>query len=262
MNIPWGRMLIFSACIYLLFVLLAWAYGNKVMFPVPQPSYSESENINFVTTSSGNKIALNRHGKKQNPRYSIIYSHGNGEDIGRLDSLFNSWKDKDWEFIAYDYPGYGLSTGNPSEEGCYEAIDTIYQYLTGELGRSPEKIIIWGRSLGTGPSCYLAAKKEVAGLILETPFLSAFRTLTEFKILPWDYFNNLEKAESINCPSLIIHGEWDEVVPFRHGKKLHQSMKKPSHFIEIKKATHNNIEKIGGEKYRDAVLSFIDNLAS
>ena len=142
MNIPWGRMLIFSACIYLLFVLLAWAYGNKVMFPVPQPSYSESENINFVTTSSGNKIALTRHGKKQNLVTALFTVMETVETLAAQFSTVGKIKTK---FIAYDYPGYGLSTEPIGGRHMRQLIH--HQYLTGELGRSPEKIIIWADHL-------------------------------------------------------------------------------------------------------------------
>ena len=262
MNIPWGRILIFTVCLYLFFIFLAWAYASRVMFPAPSPTYEKSESIKLLQTPSGNKIALARHGNLENPKISILYSHGNAEDLGGLESFFEKWKDKDWEFIAYDYPGYGLSTGTPSEESCYESMDLVYQYLLNELGRPPERILIWGRSLGTGPSCYLASKQKAAGIILETPFTSAFRTVTEIPLLPWDYFNNLEHTKSITCPSLIIHGEWDEVVPFRHGKRLHHQLPEPKEFLEIKEATHNNLEQVGGKNYHDTIIRFVDNLAS
>ena len=161
-----------------------------------------------------------------------------------MESLFEKWKDQDWEFIAYDYPGYGLSTGTPSEESCYESIDTVYQYLLNELGRSPERILIWGRSLGTGPSCYLASQQKVGGIILETPFTSAFRTVTEIPLLPWDYFNNLEHAKLISCPSLIIHGEWDEVY-LSSRKTLHHQLPEPKDSLKLKKLPITTWNKLG-----------------
>ena len=61
--------------------------------------------------------------------------------------------------IAYDYPGYGLSEGKPSEEGCYDAVEAVYDYVVNQLGRNPVEVIMWGRSLGTGPSLFLASRK-------------------------------------------------------------------------------------------------------
>ncbi len=262
MNIPWGRMLILSGFVYLFFVFLALAYSNKVMFPIPPVSYEKTEKIHFLGLASGIEVAICRFGELENPTRTILYSHGNAEDMGSHHEIFSFWHERKWEFIAYDYPGYGLSEGKPSEQNCLEAIDAIYQYATGELQRSPDRILVWGRSLGTGPSCYLASKEKVGGLILETPFLSAFRTITEIPVLPWDYFRNLVYAESISCPSLIIHGKWDEIVPFRHGKKLHQTLPHPKTFMQIEEANHNNIREVGGQKYERGIIEFIQNLDS
>jgi fermentation-respiration switch protein FrsA (DUF1100 family) len=262
MNIPWGRMLLLAFFVYLFFIGLAWIYGKKILFPAPESSYQARDHFIQVQTSGETKIYLLRQGNTKKPSITIIYSHGNAEDIGQLAPFFEMWKEKDWEILAYDYPGYGLSAGVPSEEGCLQAIEAVYQYAIKDCGRSPESILVWGRSLGTGPSCHLAASQKVAGLLLETPFLSAFRTVTEIPFLPWDYFNNLEKVRRIRCPSLIIHGKLDEVVPFRHGKRLHQELPEPKTFLSFHEATHNNLESIGGEKYKDGIVQFIDNLAT
>jgi fermentation-respiration switch protein FrsA (DUF1100 family) len=262
MNIPWGRMLLLAFFVYLFFIGLAWIYGKKILFPVPEPSYQKDDNIIQVQTSGDFNISLLRQGNTIKPAITIIYSHGNAEDIGQLAAFFEIWKEKDWEILAYDYPGYGLSDGLPSEEGCLQAIEAVYQYAIEDCRRSPEHILVWGRSLGTGPSCHLAARQKVAGLLLETPFLSAFRTVTEIPFLPWDYFNNLEQVKDIRCPSLIIHGELDEVVPFRHGKRLHKELPAPKTFLPFQDATHNNLESIGGEKYKAWIVEFIDNLAT
>ena len=262
MNIPWGRLLIMSFFIYLFFVFMALVYAKKVMFPVPTPSYEKSENINLLPLGNGLEIAISRTGYLKNPQITILYSHGNGEDLGNLGILFDKFAEKQWEFIAYDYPGYGISTGNPSEQGCYQAIEATYKYATETLGRPASKVVLWGRSLGTGPSCYLAARKEIGGLLLETPFLSAFRTITEIPILPWDYFPNLTFSKSITCPSLIIHGAWDEIVPFRQGKKLHLALPQPKSFLEIKEGYHNNLSDAGGLKYKESIIDFIDSLAT
>ena len=119
-------------------------------------------------------------------------------------------------------PGYGLSEGKPSEEGCYEAVEAVYDYVVNQLDRDPEKIIMWGRSLGTGPSLYLASRRKVGGLILKLLFLSAFRSATGITMLPWDRFRNVDHTGAVNCSSLVIHGTLDEVVPFRQGSVIFQ----------------------------------------
>ena len=137
-----------------------------------------------------------------------------------------------------------IAQGKPSEKGCYAAIDTVYKHLTNELEISSDKIIVWGRSLGTGPSCYLAEKHKFAGLILET-LLLPYRTVTETPVLPWDRFRNIERAHNIQNKSLVIHGHEDEIVPFRHGKRVFNALPEPKQFLEFKMLATMIYQKLG-----------------
>jgi abhydrolase domain-containing protein 17 len=260
MQVPWLMLLLLFFCLYVLFCALAAIYAEKLLFPVPMPPACAAEQVDFfVTTESGTKIACVRRSPAQEGNGPVIlYSHGNGEDLGHLIPFLEETSERGFEIVAYDYPGYGVSEGKPSESGCYEAIDATYQYLINELNIEPARIIVWGRSLGSGPSCYLASRVTIGGLILETPFLSAFRTVTEIPVLPWDRFRNTKRLESISCPSLVVHGEMDEVVPFRHGKKLYEGLPEPKSFLEIENASHNDFREIGGSKYESAISDFLD----
>ena len=141
------------------------------------------------------------------------------------------------------------------------AIDEVYSFVVDELKRSPGSILVWGRSLGTGPSCYLASKEKVAGILLETPFLSAFRTVTEIPFC-LGITSIILRISSIKCPSLVIHGKRDEIVPFRHGKRIHELLPNPKEFLKLDEASHNDIESVGGKKYNGVIKEFIENLAS
>jgi len=259
MQVPWARLLLLFFCLYLVFCALAAVYSEKILFPVPMPPACVAEQVDFyLTTESGIKFACMRRTPTEAGNGPVIlYSHGNGEDLGHLIPFLDEIRDKGFEIVAYDYPGYGVSEGKPSESGCYEAIDATYQYLVKELDVDPARIVIWGRSLGTGPSCYLASRSPVGGLLLETPFLSAFRTVTEIPVLPWDRFHNLNRLSSIKCPSLVVHGELDEVIPFRHGKKVHQGLPEPKSFLKIENAHHNDFREIGGRSYESAISEFL-----
>lgn len=260
MNLPWGRLAILLVCIYLLLCAFVWLFADKVLFPVPlSPSYEEEFSNLKLETPKGNLIRC-LHLKTPNPSLSIVYSHGNAEDLGMLESTLRNWTSSKWEIIAYDYPGYGLSGGNPSEAGCYEAVDAVYDYLVDELNRKPEQIVAWGRSLGTGLSTYLASGKNLAGIILEAPFLSAFRSLTEYDLFPMDRFRSYEYAKNIKSASLIIHGTMDQVIPFRHGFKLHQLLPEPKKFLEIHDAEHNDLSQVGGDRYESTIRDFLNSL--
>jgi fermentation-respiration switch protein FrsA (DUF1100 family) len=258
-QIPWARLFLLFFCLYLVFCALAAVYSGKILFPVPMPPECVAEQVDFyVTTESGIKIACVRRTPPDPTDVPVIlYSHGNGEDLGHIIPFLDEIRQNGFEVVAYDYPGYGVSEGKPSESGCYEAIDATYQYLVNDMEIDPSRIIVWGRSLGTGPSCYLASRSPVGGLLLETPFLSAFRTITEIPVLPWDRFRNLNRLSDIKCPSLVVHGELDEVIPFRHGKKVHQGLPEPKSFLGIENASHNDFRQIGGSAYESAISDFL-----
>ena len=260
-TIPWARLFLLLLLVYIIVAILTWFYGDKLLFPAPSKAkYSDDEVSFYLKLNGGDSIACMHYGNRESPQVSIIFSHGNGEDLGNLKSFLSFWSSNSIEMIAYDYPGYGLSEGNPSEQGCYDAIDAVYEELYLRNGRDPSRIIAWGRSLGTGPSLYLAAKHKVGGLILETPFLSAFRSVTGFTMLPWDRFRNVERTKDILCPSLVIHGTLDEVVPFRQGKQISKELPDPKKFIEVEGAEHNNLMEIGGERYEKAIHEFISSI--
>jgi len=261
LNLPWPRIALLFLFFYLLMVIFAWIYADHILFPYPDPpTYEEKEVDFYVTTISGEKIACLKLFAKEPNGLTILYSHGNGEDLGMLKPLLEDFTKFGCNVIAYDYPGYGLSEGSPTEASCYAAIDTLYEYIVSEINIPKERLLLWGRSLGTGPSCYLASKVNIAGLILETPFLSAFRSVTEIPVLPWDRFRNINIVDEVKCPSLVIHGLYDEVVPFRQGRKIHKLLPEPKTFLEIKDASHNDLIEKGGRLYKETIQKFLKTL--
>jgi fermentation-respiration switch protein FrsA (DUF1100 family) len=120
----------------------------------------------------------------------------------------------------------------------------------------PNRIIAFGRSVGSGPACDLASRHPVAGVILESAFTSAFRVMTGVRVLPFDKFDNLRKIKSVRCPVLIIHGTEDSVISFSHGKKLFAAANEPKQAIWVQGANHNDVAFIGGTPYSDSLKAF------
>ena len=262
-TIPWLRLFLLLFIVYLIIAVLMWFLGDRLVFPAPKPSTYCKDQVSFlVTIGSNHSIACLHLGERDKPKRTVIFSHGNGEDLGNLESFLSYFGSDSAEMIAYDYPGYGLSEGKPGEEGCFEAVEAVYAYVVNQLERDPEKIIMWGRSLGTGPSLYLASREKVGGLILETPFLSAFRSATGITMLPWDRFRNVDYTEKVTCPSLVIHGTLDEVVPFRQGREIFRQLPEPKKFFKIERGQHNNLWEVGGSEYGDALKQFIRSIGS
>jgi fermentation-respiration switch protein FrsA (DUF1100 family) len=181
---------------------------------------------------------------------TILYSHGNGEDLFALQNTLAEFQERGFGVLAYDYPGYGQSEGKPSERGVYEAIDTAYHYLTIEEQIPPTQILVYGRSLGGGPSVDLATRKPIGGLILEATFVSIYRVVTRIPLVPLDKYRNLAKIAQIQAPLLIVHGTDDTTIPLWHGQALYDTSPSPLKQIEIVKgAGHNDLQEIMGDRF-------------
>ncbi len=212
---------------------------------------------------------------RRNATQTILFSHGNAEDLGMMfDRMKELAKKLSVNIMAYDYTGYGMSLPKgekPSENMLYRNIEAAYAYLTQVRKISPSTIILYGRSLGGGPSCYLAAKtamqgQSVGGLILHSAFLSVYKVVTDMNGLDMrlvgDMFHNERRAKSIRCPTIIIHGRRDVVVPFWHAPRLLSAI--PAEYrwkpMFVEDLGHNSIEAKRRELYIHSLTHFINGV--
>jgi len=202
--------------------------------------------------------------------YTVLYSHGNAEDIGASHQTMRKLsKQVGVNLLCYDYSGYGLSTGTVSEENCYLDIDAAYNFLTEKERVSEGKIILFGRSIGTGPTTHLASKKpNVAGLILQSPICSVIRTVFGnfgAALQFMDIFKNITKLKPIdNYPVLVIHGKQDKVVPFDSGKQIYKKLSslKRKNGADVKclwldRCGHNDIEFLAERQFYEELRNFL-----
>lgn len=241
--------------IYACVGLYAYFFSDRMIF-LPQPStYQDNNQILKLTTKDGVKISAVYLPNPQ-AKFTILYSHGNAEDLGEISPILAELRNLGFAVFAYDYRGYGTSEGNPSEKTAYKDIDAAYDYLTQKLGVSPERIILYGRSVGGGPSVDLASRQPVGGLILENTFVSTFRVVTQITLFPFDKFNNIEKIKKVRSPVLVMYGKADTVIPFWHGEKLFAAANEPKMFLAIETAGHNNFRETGSKEYDRALQEF------
>lgn len=157
-------------------------------------------------------------------------------------------------------------TGDPSEEYCFADISTAYTYLTQTLLIPPTSILLYGRSLGSGPSCFLASRTAeeghaVGGLILHAPFMSVYRIVIESGCtLPGDRFPNVDFAPSIRSPVLLIHGTKDSIVPFNHSERLLETVIEPYRAdpLFIKGMGHNNVHASVRPLFIEKLRKYLD----
>lgn len=190
-------------------------------------------------------------------KYTILYSHGNAEDLGDIRPILESLKSSGYSVFAYDYRGYGTSEGKPSERNTYQDINAAYNYLTQELKISPNNIIVYGRSVGGGVAVDLASRQPVGGLVMESAFITAFRVVTKIPLFPFDKFRNIDKIKRVQCPVLVLHGTADEIIPLWHGQELFAAVNQPKQSFWIEAAGHNDLIFVAGSRYPKIMQDFL-----
>ena len=253
--------------VYGIFALSVFFLVERLIFLPPPTSYDHHPNQDphaiDILTGDANVIAA-RYFPNPASDYTILYSHGNASDLGTVSPILQTLYAQGFSVLAYDYPGYGNSSGAASESGAYNAIAATYSYLSDTLNVPPEKIILHGQSLGGGPSTYLATqladKTPVAGLILESTFSTIFQVVTRFNLLPFDKFPTIQRIDKINCPLLILHGTCDQTIPFSHSEALFAAAREPKQLVAIAEANHNNLLWVDGTTYINAIQTFANSL--
>jgi len=239
----------------------------SIAFPVPPKEWSAAAvlarpDLVYLETEDGDKIAAVhiRRGSAGTDRV-ILYSHGNAEDLGQRLAYLDLMSELcAADVFAYDYCGYGLSEGEASEEGCIQAIDAAYDYLLRHF--SPRRIIVFGRSIGTGPTIDLVMRNpQVRGMVLQSPMESCGRAVfgaaTSWVGYSIDLFRNYEKIDQVQCPVLVMHGKEDSVVPWRNGVAIYQACQEAVEPLWLDNCGHNDMPN---EICLRRVREFLDRL--
>ena len=249
-------MLFWLVVLYVGFGLFAYGWADRLIFFPHAPEYTDTSAIIKIEVEDGQEIsALHLAGAEGG--YTLLFSHGNAEDLGDVRGFLGKLRMKGYSVLAYDYRGYGTSDGKPSEENCYRDIDAAYDYLVSERGVPPNRIIAHGRSLGSAVAIELASRREVAGLIIESSFASAFRVVTKIPLVPFDAFENINKIPKVACPVLMMHGQEDKLIGWWQSKKLFAAANEPKMKLWVEGAGHNDLAWKAGQKYWDTLAEFV-----
>lgn len=252
-------LLVLVTGIYLTLAFFAYFFAERLIFQ-PQPIFApKDQNIIAIATASGEKITAKFYAN-QNAQFTILFSHGNAEDIFSSAQFSERLRDSGFNVLAYDYRGYGWSDGRPGEKNAYEDIDAAYDYLVRDRLIDPSRIIIHGRSLGGAVSIDVAARRKCAGLIAESTFTSAFRVMTGYRVLPFDQFDSESKIVRVECPVLFIHGENDSLIKPWHSERLFQTANASKEMFVVPNAGHNDLTQKAGDAYFQRIRDFAANL--
>ena len=177
---------------------------------------------------------------------TLIYFYGNGMCLQDALYEFGEYRRLGVNMIVPDYLGYGLSSGTPSEQGCYAAADAVYEHLHLRTDIDQKKIVALGRSLGSGVAVDLAARKPLAGLITFSAYTSMVEMgKTSYPVVPVSLllkhrFESIGKIQQVTCPILFGHGKRDDVIPYTMTHELAQKAKAPVTEFYVDHLGHND----------------------
>uniref|UniRef100_A0A0G4F166 AB hydrolase-1 domain-containing protein n=1 Tax=Chromera velia CCMP2878 TaxID=1169474 RepID=A0A0G4F166_9ALVE len=233
---------------------------SRLVFQPPDSSYQKDHNLIWLHTTEGEVVPaffIDR-----DARFTLLFSHGNAEDLGMIIQYFRELAQHlEVNVFAYEYSGYGQSTGSPTEKNVYADVEAAFAYLTEVIGIPWHQIVLYGRSLGSGPSIYLASKKAVRGVVLQSPLMSAYRVGFNLRFtLPGDMFANIDRVAKVLCPLYVIHGTKDEIVPLWHGQELWRNAADPFEPFWVEGGGHNNIELLARDPFFEKFSHFLKHL--
>lgn len=209
------------------------------------------ERLTLTSADGETLVAWHRPAREGQPLF--IYLHGNGANLTARNRRLMEMAAQGWGLLGVSYRGYGGSTGSPTEDGLIADAEAGYAKAR-ELGIPPERIFLFGESLGTGVAIALAAKREVRGVALEAPYSSIADVASSIywyvpvRYLLRDQYRSDERVINVRAPLFMMHGEADRVVPIRFGEKLFAAANEPKEFLRLSGVGHQPLDDPRAQK--------------
>jgi pimeloyl-ACP methyl ester carboxylesterase len=226
------------------------AQDRMLFFPQPGPAAApvarggrEVEDLVFAATD-GVRVRGWLVASASKPAPLLVYYGGNAEEVSW--QAAEPWP-ADWSLALVNYRGYGRSEGKPSEKALYADAELVFDALAARPDIDRTRIVLVGRSLGSGVATYLAAHREVAGLVLISPYDSMTALgqrhfpLLPVRLLLRHPFDSLSRAPSLRAPLLAVVGERDDIIPPEHSRRLYDAWGGPKRWAPVPGAAHNDL---------------------
>lgn len=244
--------LLFAAMAYALLVGAARLLHRRVLYQPPgdyPPAAEMPEGATLLTATAADGVAVNAlEFAAPKAARTIVHFHGNAETVEANAFLGREMKKRGFAMVLVEYRGYGRSAGtSPNEEGLYLDAAAVLDLLAAR-GVGPDRVVLWGQSLGTGVAAEMAKRGRGSRLALVAPFTSTVDMAS--RIVPFlpasmvmiDRFDTLSKAPSIAAPTLVVHGDIDDVIPFEQGEKVSHALPHGT-FLKVPEGRHDNLYK-------------------
>ncbi|WP_181697790.1 alpha/beta hydrolase [Nocardia sp. GTS18] len=203
--------------------------------------------------------------RAEHPRAHILYAHGNAGTIGDRVSIIALLVAAGFDVLAFDYRGFGHSTGAPGEHGTYLDARAARTALLEQPEVDPARVVYLGKSLGGGVLLELAGEYPPAGMVLMSTFSGmrdAARSVYPFLPAPLvpDAYPNLRRISALRAPVLMMHGEHDELLPLRHAERLYAAANEPKQLIVVPGAGHNDVIDTLGPRWPQLIAQWSEFL--
>jgi fermentation-respiration switch protein FrsA (DUF1100 family) len=257
------------AAAYIVLLALIWYLQERVAFPgrrapVPDPPALglDGERVSLTLPDGTPLVGWYLRPAGRGPAPGLIWFYGNGENIAAIAPVVREFRPPEAALIVLDYPGYGASGGHTTEAGLHATAEAAYAALTQRPEVDPSRIVVYGRSLGTTVATWLATRRPVAGLVLESPFTNAREmSRQQYGLFPRFVLrlalDNLGTISRVRAPILVFHGTADRLVPIAMGERVAAAASSPVEFVPIDGAEHNDTYRLGGAQYRDRLWTFV-----
>jgi fermentation-respiration switch protein FrsA (DUF1100 family) len=285
------RLLVIVACCYVAVLIMFAAFQRSLMYPAMTSGPLAAEGYRFSGVTMRDAVAkssdgITLHGwyavpddqRSEEPRPLVLYFHGNGGNrVHRIDDI-DLLAGLGAEVLIFDYRGYAENAGSPSEDGLALDARAAWDYATQELDIPPDRIVVFGESLGGGVAVELAADKcaagtPPAGLILRSTFSSMTDAAAHH--YPWlpvrlalrDTYDSMSRIGRVTCPVLMMHGDSDPIVPDVLGKRLYDAVPAESasgvakRFVVLQGAGHNDVLDVSRGAMRAAIGDFLREIS-
>jgi fermentation-respiration switch protein FrsA (DUF1100 family) len=264
--------IIFSALVvYLLLCACAYLFQRRLIFMPTSGSVPEPKALSLraerVRIPVSDDVTLTGWwaGSGASP-YTLIWCHGNAGNISHRAEELRDFMRDGLNVLLFDYRGYGESTGSPTALGIKEDALAAYDFLRSR-GVEADRIVPYGRSIGSGAAAHLANERDVAGLILVQPFTSTAdmgRHAYPFlpvKLLLKENLDNVAELTRYEGPLLVLHGDADDIIPYAMGKRLFDSAaSEKKTMVTLEGGDHNSIGFTHSNRILDSIAEWLDGL--
>jgi len=266
---PMSSLLLFLVLIEVLLPVLLYLGRNRLIF-FPSARPGPEAGLAFLRgTADVRAIRIRRADARLLAAYDVrpldaeddggpvvIFFHGNAGNIAYRAPLIEEFvRGTATRTVLPDYSGYGGSQGSPSEdEVCRDGL-AVYEHLVAQ-GVAPERMVLYGESLGGAVALAVAAQRPIGGVVLQSSFSSL--SSMALRLYPWlplsallarGAFPNAERIRELGVPLLVVHGTRDEIIPFAEGQRLYRAAPAGAEWLAVEGAGHNDFFEVAGEGY-------------